>query len=260
MIKIKLIPIFIAMMLASQLSSADNIIRMKAPIITVEPAINLGAWESWQDIVGEWASAGEVTNCSNWTPSPSTVNDGQTFTQTANDCQQTQQRSIQSTERNTQTLAIRNAGTPIIETRVVQASSSRSATGIKKTISATAEFVVTIGNTSGQWGYMPNTGKGVMISSSNPDYMLNYISLGFSDEVLIGVSSPSTSTRITASRYHSIEIQMADSSGSVFYTMSSENIVDNYNDPPYFVGWKHNTTDYANAKLAKRFFVTLNFN
>ncbi|AXH60399.1 hypothetical protein PLA107_030685 (plasmid) [Pseudomonas amygdali pv. lachrymans str. M301315] len=243
------------MLLATQASQAANIIRMQAPIILGNATEQTGAWIPWQDAIGEWIDVGAPSSCSDWAPLTDTITAGQSFTQLASDCLQSQERTIQPTERNTETLAVRNAGTATTQSQVITTSSTRTAIGTK-TVSTTAEFVVTVDNISTQWGYMTNTGRGSMISSTNPDYELNYVSLGYQNKVLVGLAG---TTRTPAARYESIKIQMVDSSGAVFYTIASDAILDNYPYSPYYVGWTHTATDYANAKLAKRYIVTLNF-
>lgn len=252
--KITFLPLFLAILLTTQNSQAANIIRMKAPILLGDVNEQHGTWAPWQDAVSDWSNVGVPTGCSNWTPLAETVPSGQSFLQSASNCQQAQERTIQPTERNTQTLAVRNAGSATVESQVVPASSTRSATGTK-TAGVLAEFTVTVDNVSTQWGYMTNTGRGTMISSTNPNYVLSYVTLGYQNQVLVGL----TGARTPASRYDSIKIQMVDSSGAVFYVISSNAIRDNYPYSPYYVGWTHNATDYANAKIAKRFIVTLNF-
>lgn len=243
------------MLLACQASQAANIIRMQAPIILGDATEQIGTWAPWQDTISEWVDVGASSNCSDWSPLTNTITAGESFTQSSSNCQQSQERTIQPTERNTETLAVRNAGTATTESQVVTASSTRSAIGTK-TVSTTAEFVVTVDSISTQWGYMTNTNRGTMISSTNPDYVLNYVSLGYQSKVLVGLAG---TTRTRADIFDSIKIQMADSSGAVFYTMSSNTILDIYPYSPYYVGWTHTATDYANAKLAKRYIVTINF-
>jgi len=250
----KLIPLVMSMLLVSPMAKADNIIRMQAPIQggSIEQA---DSWLPWTDEISDWAAVGTPTLCSNWAPLANTVAVGASFTQTATDCQQLQQRTIQPTERNDKTLVVRNAGTPTVETKTVTVSATQTVVGTQP-IGNTAEFLVTVGNISTQWGYMTNTSRGTLISSTNPNYVLSYVSLGFQNQVLVGLVGQQPQS---AFRYKSIKIQMLNSAGAVFYTMSSDSILNNYAPAPYYVGWAHNATDYANAKVASRFIVTLSF-
>jgi len=90
-------------------------------------------WVATTPTYTAWANSGSVTGCTNWSPATSTVTAGQTFTQTATDCSQAQTRSRQDREVETTTGAIRNAGSPVTETRTVTVSSTRQATGTKET-------------------------------------------------------------------------------------------------------------------------------
>lgn len=249
----KILPVFISLLLSSPLSQADNIIRMDAPVQKGK-VIDAGAWLPWESIVSEWKVSGEIANCSNWSPSPDTVSKGTSFTQTATDCQQPQQRTVQPTERNDKTLAVRNVGAPTVETRTIDATASRESLGTKDY--KTAQYVVTIGQLDTQFGYMPNGNMGQLISSTSTEQVLDYASLGYGNRVLIGLKGMQPGS---ASLYESIKIDMVDNAGNIFYSIASNNIINDYPYPPYYAGWTHSSTDYENAKLAKRYIVTLNF-
>ncbi|MDV8121991.1 hypothetical protein R4K50_28000, partial [Pseudomonas aeruginosa] len=79
-----------------------------------------------------WVNSGSITACTNWSPAPSTVTVGQSFTQTATDCKQNQTRSRQDREQETTTKAVRNKGTAVTETQTITVSSTRSATGTRE--------------------------------------------------------------------------------------------------------------------------------
>ena len=105
----------------------------------IEPAsdyrTSVGEQKSWIGIVPtytDWTNSGQVYSCSNWTPSPSTVDYGRSFTQSATDCKQNQTRQRQEREQETTTLEIRNVGSVVTETQTIGATSSRSATGTKR--------------------------------------------------------------------------------------------------------------------------------
>lgn len=90
-------------------------------------------WAATTSTYTAWANSGAVTSCSNWSPATSTVTVGQSFTQTATDCDQAQTRTRQDREQETTTKAIRNKGSAVTETQTIAASSTRSAVGSKET-------------------------------------------------------------------------------------------------------------------------------
>jgi len=94
--------------------------------------VKKGKWVKAQPTVSEWVDVGPATNCSAWTPDPSTVASGTTFEQTASNCTQEQSRTTQNREQNDYTLEYRNSGNPISESRTLtDYSMTRTATGNK---------------------------------------------------------------------------------------------------------------------------------
>jgi hypothetical protein len=100
-------------------------------------------WVATTSTYTNWTNNGALTSCSNWTPATSTVAVGQSFTQTATDCQQPQTRSRQDREQESTTLVYRNKGAAVTENQNIVASSTRSATGIKETWAATTPTYTT---------------------------------------------------------------------------------------------------------------------
>lgn len=94
-------------------------------------------WATTTPTYTNWVNNGAITACSNWTPSPTTVTVGQSFTQTATDCQQAQTRSRQDREKESTTGAFRNVGSAVTESQSITASSTRTSTGTKETWVAT---------------------------------------------------------------------------------------------------------------------------
>jgi len=96
---------------------------------------SIGTMENWiaaSPIYSEWINSGSLYDCTNWSPDPSTVNSGVSFTQTATNCKQNQTRTKQEREQDTITLAYRNIGELITETNVLNSqSNTRSAIGTK---------------------------------------------------------------------------------------------------------------------------------
>lgn len=113
-------------MLASQWAHADNIIRFSAPI-----AESVGQWQVIADQESGWRDVGDIYACSNWTPDVGTVSQGVTFTQTATDCVQLQEQTIQARQQNSLSHIIRNVGSPQINQRSVASTSTRDAIGTK---------------------------------------------------------------------------------------------------------------------------------
>ena len=68
-------------------------IRNNGEPVTEHQTLNAqSASRTYSVTLGEWTSSGEPYGCTNWSPDASTVNNGQTFTQTATDCKQDQAR------------------------------------------------------------------------------------------------------------------------------------------------------------------------
>jgi hypothetical protein len=89
-------------------------------------------WVATTPVYTSWVNSGGIYGCSNWSPATSTVTSGQTFTQTATDCEQDQTRTRQNREQETTTLVYRNVGGLITENQTLtNQNSSRSATGTK---------------------------------------------------------------------------------------------------------------------------------
>jgi hypothetical protein len=81
-----------------------------------------------------WTNSGALYGCTNWTPDPSTVNSGTTFTQNATNCNQAQTRTRQDREQETTTSEIRNVGVEVTENQtLINQANSRSAIGTKVT-------------------------------------------------------------------------------------------------------------------------------
>lgn len=105
--------------------------RIVNTIGTRESTGNKEQWLATTPIYTEWVGNGEITNCTNWSPSTDTVTKNQTFTQIATDCNQNQTRTRQDREIGQYTNEIKNIGSPILETRIGFATSQREAIGTK---------------------------------------------------------------------------------------------------------------------------------
>jgi hypothetical protein len=93
--------------LAFQAAYGSNEIRMKAPVALAGTA---GVWHPFEDKVSDWSDIGNPDGCSNWSPSVDSIDVGINFIQTASDCEQARQRTIQPQEHNSKTLIIRASG------------------------------------------------------------------------------------------------------------------------------------------------------
>lgn len=89
--------------------------------------------QTYESIYGEWMNVREVYECNNWSPSSSEVTIGETFTQTATDCNQDQERTVQPRKQDVKTGEVRNDGPLYTETRTIEASSTREGVGEKET-------------------------------------------------------------------------------------------------------------------------------
>lgn len=103
----------------------------QAVIGTANHNIKFVKWEDIDSIEGEWQNVTDPYDCTNWSPSVDTQDQGVTFTQTANDCKQEQQRQVKrrSQEKISGVIIVKDT---ITEKRVnTGQSSSRSAVGTK---------------------------------------------------------------------------------------------------------------------------------
>lgn len=140
-------------------------------IATTSTRSATGTLENWVAAVPTytaWVSSGTITSCTNWSPAVTTVNKGTTFTQTATDCKQTQTRSRQDRQQETNTLVYRNSGSPVVESQVVTVNDNRSAIGTKELWAATTPtYTAWVNNgainSCSNWSPLANT---VTINSS----------------------------------------------------------------------------------------------
>lgn len=102
--------------------------------ITISNQTPMENWVPFESIYTGWINRGSLIGCSNWSPEPSTVEIGETFTQTATDCEQQQIRTRQDREQETTTKAIRDVGAPVEENQTIAATDTREAIGSLKTI------------------------------------------------------------------------------------------------------------------------------
>ena len=94
-----------------------------------EPEAPVENWIATAPFFSEWVNSGVPSGCTNWSPDPSTKSIGESFTQTATNCEQQQIRTRQEQEQETTTLAVRNSGDAVTETQTITVSSTRTAVG-----------------------------------------------------------------------------------------------------------------------------------
>jgi len=103
-------------------------------------------WAAASPTYTSWVNTNALYGCTNWTPAGSTKTATETFTQTATDCKTDQSRTRQDREQETTTLAFRNVGAPVTETRTLSGQT------------ATRSYTVTLGS----W-----TNSGALYSCTN---------------------------------------------------------------------------------------------
>lgn len=92
--------------------------------------VTTAKWIPATPFTSEWSNDGSPSGCSNWSPLENTVAYGQSFQQTATNCQQNQKRTIQNREQNDLSHAYRDVGVAIVETQILNGqSSSRTSVG-----------------------------------------------------------------------------------------------------------------------------------
>ncbi|EPQ3699277.1 hypothetical protein MWT55_005211 [Pseudomonas aeruginosa] len=100
--------------------------------IPLDNKIKYYQWSGTEPVLSEWINDGDIYDCSNWSPPPTSITIGELFIQTATDCKQDQTRSRQDREEETTTKAVRNKGTAVTETQTITVSSTRTATGTRE--------------------------------------------------------------------------------------------------------------------------------
>jgi len=142
-----------------------------------------GQWLPADPVFSSWTNSGTLTNCTNWTPDPSTVDTGVVFTQNATDCKQEQTRTVQNREKNDVTQAFRNVGSATTENQILANQvSSRSATGTK--VLEECSYVYGSTNTMSAWIDNDTTRaieiwwKGTKIISTTPSSIVTIYTTG----------------------------------------------------------------------------------
>lgn len=103
-------------------------------------------------LIGDWIDSGSPTNCSAWSPLPSTVNKGQSFEQSST-CSQEQIRTIEEQVKNLDTGVISKTGKKTEESQNASVIKKQSAIGTKAGVK--------------QCTYGPNYGGGFWLEQPN---------------------------------------------------------------------------------------------
>jgi hypothetical protein len=176
-----------------------------------------GIWQQADTYITVWTDTGEPTQCSAWTPDPSLKAEGYEFEQRS-DCQQMQQRTLQPREINSVTGAYKNMGDPIYQNQFRDLSLTRKALGTHHYEVAT--MMVSVGRYAGQVGLLESVGMGSVVSSTNPAYVLNYLTLGANNKVYVSLQNSYDAQMITA-----ITLEILDESDNVIGTLVSGDVI-----------------------------------
>nr|WP_322939387.1 hypothetical protein [Pseudomonas sp. s4] len=122
--------ITIATIAALTLGAAQAAYTIKVPL---ENEVKYYQWSETEPTLGEWTNNGNIYDCSNWSPSSSSITIGESFTQTATDCKQEQIRSVQEREVDKVSGSIRDAGESYTESRTIVVNNTRESIGFLET-------------------------------------------------------------------------------------------------------------------------------
>lgn len=105
---------------------------IKIPIETNNINMQLENWIPTNPVIGEWENIGNIYDCNNWSPLASDITAGQSFIQTATDCQQSQSRNYQEREIDESSGNIRNVGESLTQTQIITTIDTRNMIGMKE--------------------------------------------------------------------------------------------------------------------------------
>lgn len=101
--------------------------------IPLDYNIQFYKWSGTEPVFSEWTNDGSAYDCSNWSPSPTSIAIGKLFIQTATDCSQDQVRTVQDMEVDEISGSTRSVGEPYTQYRNIGAISTRDAIGSLET-------------------------------------------------------------------------------------------------------------------------------
>jgi len=207
--------------------------------------VNPGVWLTASPVVSSWTNVGVPTACSNWTPDPSTISNGLSFQQTATDCQQTQERTVQAREQNTISLVYRNVGDPQTQNQTLTVSSVRMATGTNP--AKTAVWMLKPGISGTYVGFNSQASFGSILTAE-PGYGLKFSYFGSGGWIWVSVTGYNNQRNIP-----SIKVELLDASNNVTRTLSDTS----FQLQSYVMGIKYTADDLAAAKVADKMRLTL---
>lgn len=120
--------------------------------IPLDNKIKYYQWSGTEPVLSEWINDGDIYDCSNWSPPPTSITIGELFIQTATDCRQDQIRNVQNREIDRVSGAIRDSGEPYTESRTTSVSDTRDAIGSLENWAATTPIYTEWVNSGGIYG------------------------------------------------------------------------------------------------------------
>lgn len=243
----KIIPLAIAVSFFSASSMAENIIRATAPV-SYKPSIK-ESWLPFEPAYTDWANLNSPKNCTNWDPLPSFISEGTSFTQTATDCQQDQTRSKQEREQEATSLAIRDKGSSVTESRTISASNTRNAIGTDATAPLTRYFTFVKGPVGSQYGCSGQSHCMSLPGESNMNgKSASYLTFGYGSAINFGLSGYSGNQLKAV--LTKLRIELFDNNGVKYFTLTQ--VAPFYNQYGSYVGKPHTISDYNNASIAHK--------
>lgn len=191
--------------------------------------VNAAKWNTAEPVTSDWSISGDYYDCKSELPASDTIDNGQEFQQTLSGCSQDSTRTVQQREQNTDTLAYRNVGEAVTETKTdtnVSYTKTSYGTGANEsyTINYGAAAVTSSGNrfvgvyarsnTGVVLGtkYMNSDNQRVMVYYSSPSASTCRLYMGVSEEA---GWTPSTKTNLSTAlafvnKYKYIDIYNAN--------------------------------------------------
>jgi hypothetical protein len=110
-------------------------------------------WKDSGDRIEDWQNVGAYYQCTNWSPSTATIGKGISFTQTATDCQQNQERMIYPQQKDSRTGKIQDIpGAEYKDARVISTTHTQDEVGILEKWEETTPTYTTWEDTNALYG------------------------------------------------------------------------------------------------------------
>lgn len=142
-------------------------------------------WIPTDPVIGEWSNKGTAYDCTNWSPATNTKDSGQQFNQTATDCKQNQERTIQVREISNLSLQVRVTEEKVESRTNTNQNDTRSAIGTKITEECKYAYTTQNGNAVGNYYILTDGGNsypywnGVQVGKGNGSNPITYIKDGY---------------------------------------------------------------------------------